>query len=281
MVYSNLDIFIQHRNYLLEGNEITLSWKEIQSRIRSGNLNWVRVGDWKSIQLTTGETVIMEVAGINTYCGYSASGTTASLTNTIDFISRDCLSTLYQMNSTNTNEGAYLGSELRPKLIPGGAIYNTLPSDLKPYIGVKRRWYGKMSNGTASSAGAWTSEEGLWIPSVVEVFGRNSFNDSGYDCEDAKQYPIFIGSERHIIKGQGNGGNAVNWWLCSPRSGFTTNFCNVSNSGNAGNNNASGALGVVLGFRTYFIFLNNSFFYFFSFGDKGNRKEKVTIINCN
>ena len=75
---------------------------------------------------------------------------------------------------------------------------------------------------------------------------------------------------------------AVNWWLCSPRSGFTTNFCNVSSNGNAGINNASLSLGVVLGFRTYFIFLNNSFFFlFFSFGDKGNRKEKVTIINCN
>lgn len=30
-----------------------------------------------------------------------------------------------------------------------------------------------------------------------------------------------------------------NWWLLTPNSGSTANWCNVNNNGNANNNNAS------------------------------------------
>lgn len=33
--------------------------------------------------------------------------------------------------------------------------------------------------------------------------------------------------------------SANNWWLCSPNSGNSNNFCNVDSSGGANNNNAS------------------------------------------
>ena len=40
---------------------------------------------------------------------------------------------------------------------------------------------------------------------------------------------------------------ASNWWLRSPVSSSSSNFCNVNNNGNSNNNNASNSNGVAFG----------------------------------
>ena len=40
---------------------------------------------------------------------------------------------------------------------------------------------------------------------------------------------------------------AANWWLRSPVSSSSSNFCNVNNNGNSNNNNASNVNGVSFG----------------------------------
>ena len=47
------------------GKELTEGWAALQARIKTGNFEGIHIGDYKTIQLTTGEKVIMEVAGID------------------------------------------------------------------------------------------------------------------------------------------------------------------------------------------------------------------------
>lgn len=44
-------------------------------------------------------------------------------------------------------------------------------------------------------------------------------------------------------------GSANNWWLRSPNSGNSNNFCNVNSDGTANNNNANNSNGVCAGFH--------------------------------
>ena len=49
------------------GKELTEGWAALQARIKNGNFSGIHIGDYKTISLTTGEKVIMEVAGIDQY----------------------------------------------------------------------------------------------------------------------------------------------------------------------------------------------------------------------
>ena len=227
----------------LYGREIPFSWAEIKAKCKIGDFAGIHVGDWKPLTLTTSETAIMEVAGIDTYYGYASNGK-----HNIDFISRDCLSATYQYNSTNTNIGGWLSSALYTAMNGTGGIYDRLPSDVKAVIGPKLML---LENKAAadSTTWAWHTENKLWLPAELEVFGYQSWSEIGYGSGNFKQYPLFAGSEKHIIKGAGNGGSATNWWELSPRRASTARFCFVASSGHADNSNAGAAFRIPLCFR--------------------------------
>jgi hypothetical protein len=225
------------------GREIPFTWAQIQTKCLAGDFSDISVGDWKPLTLTTSETVIMEVAGIDTYYGYASNGK-----HNIDFISRDCLSAAYQYNTTNTNIGGWLASSLYTAMNGTGGIYDKLPSDVKAVIGPKLML---LENKAAadSTTWAWHTETKLWLPAELEVFGYQSWSEIGYGSGNFKQYPLFAGSEKHIIKGAGNGGSASSWWELSPRRASTASFCYVHYYGVAGNNSASAAYRIPLCFR--------------------------------
>lgn len=89
--------------YVPYGKELTKSWAELQARIKKGDFSGIYIGDYKTITLTTGETVVCEVAGIDTY--YNCCGTANIVPHHMDFISRDCLADPHRYNKTNTNNG--------------------------------------------------------------------------------------------------------------------------------------------------------------------------------
>lgn len=47
------------------GKELTESWPALRTRIKAGDFSGIHIGDYKTITLTTGEVVVMEVAGID------------------------------------------------------------------------------------------------------------------------------------------------------------------------------------------------------------------------
>ena len=227
------------------GKELTDSWANLRARILAGDMAGIHIGDYKTITLTTGEVVIMEVAGIDHYykCGYPT-----MIGHHVDFISRDCLAGTKVFNDTATNNGTaaepnpWRASKLFHTLNDETVgVYAALPADLKPCIVEKIA----LLEHRFSAAGALESDTGwdwntmgkLWVPTEVEVFGNTFWSDGdagwtgGGGCN--LQYPIFYGGAKHIIKGAGNGGGRCYWWEASARRQSATHVCGVD-AGNAG-----------------------------------------------
>ena len=236
----------------LIGKELTESWASLQARSKAGNFKGIYIGDYKTITLTTGETVVMEVAGIDTYhrCGDIEIG------HHIDFISRDCLAGTKVFNDTNNNNGTaaepnpWRASKLFQTLNDETAgVFATLPAELKPCIMEKRALlenrYSAAGTLESSTGWGWNNMGKLWLPTEAEVFGNTFWSDGdagwtgGGGCN--LQYPIFCGSAKHIIKGAGNGGVRCVWWEASARRQSSGIVCVVGYNGYAGNYWASTA----------------------------------------
>lgn len=227
------------------GKELTESWASLQARTQAGNFKGIRIGDFKTITLTTGEVVIMEVAGIDQYhrCGDIEIG------HHVDFISRDCLAGTKVFNDTNNNNGTeaepnpWRASKLFQTLNDEATgVIATLPSDLKPCIIDKRALlelrYSAAGALESSTGWAWNYMGKLWLPTEVEVLGNTFWSDSdagwtgGGGCN--LQYPIFCGGAKHIIKGAGNGGGRCGWWEATARRQSSSYVCIVGGHGDAG-----------------------------------------------
>lgn len=224
------------------GKELTDSWVNLRSKIVSGDMSGINIGDYKTVTLTTSETVIMEVAGIDQYynCGDTPIG------HHVDFISRNCLKKDAIFNASGKNNGnevessPWRASELFRIMndeITG--IYSTLSDDLKSCIIDKRAFlesrYSSVGDLNDSSGWVWNFMGKLWIPTEREIWGSVVWSDQswtgGAGCNI--QYPIFIGGIKHIIKGDGNDSSRVGWWEASTRRDSSTNICVVSSYGYA------------------------------------------------
>lgn len=227
------------------GKELPESWAALQARIQAGNFKGIRIGDFKTITLTTGEKVVMEVAGIDQYhrCGDIEIG------HHVDFISRDCLAGTKVFNDTNNNNGTeaepnpWRASKLFQTLNDEATgVIATLPSDLKPCIIDKRALlelrYSAAGALESSTGWAWNYMGKLWLPTEVEVLGNTFWSDGdagwtgGGGCN--LQYPIFCGGAKHIIKGAGNGGGRCGWWEATARRQSSSYVCIVGGHGDAG-----------------------------------------------
>lgn len=227
------------------GKELTESWAALQARIKAGNLSGIHVGDFKTITLTTGEVVVMEVAGPDQYyrCGYPT-----EIGHHVDFISRDCLAGTKLFNDTNTNNGTaaepnpWRASKLFQTLNDEtSGVFATLPADLKPCIIEKiallEHRYSDAGALDSDTGWDWNTMGKLWVPTEVEVFGNTFWSDGdagwtgGGGCN--LQYPIFIGGAKHIIKGAGNGGVRCTWWEATARRQSSAHVCRVGHGGDA------------------------------------------------
>ena len=234
--------------------EIPFTPAEIHAKTLSGDFSGLRVGDYKTMTLTTGEVVEMQIAAINPYKNH---GDTA-LGNHIIWLSRDCLAQTHQMRPEENNNGTaeeknpFRASALFNTL--QNTIYPTIPEEWRNIIGDMRCLYGERysSSGTvtADAGWAWKNRGKLILPTPQEVFGNNGWSEN-YECCGGGlniQWPIFIGG--NVIKGLGRGGPRCSWWLCSAGAEYSANFCSVRNDGISDYDWATNSLGVPLGFIT-------------------------------
>lgn len=232
------------------GQELTESWAHLQARVKQGDFAGINIGDYKTITLTTGEEVIMEVAGIDQYydCGDTAIG------HHVDFISRDCLKGEKIFNANGKNNGTrdnpnpWRASDLFGVMNDeSSGVYSSLPDELKSCIIEKRamleRRYSESGDINDSTGWDWGSMGKLWLPTEREVWGASVWSDLGYSggggCNI--QYPIFIGGAKHIIKRNGSGGSRITWWLSTASRGSSSKVCAVAGTGISYNDSASHA----------------------------------------
>ena len=239
-----------------EPREITLTWNEISAKTKKGDFSGLRIGDYKTVTLTTGEVVIMEIAGIDPYFGSGDQETG----HHILWVSRDCLATKYQMRGNNTNNGTsaepnpYRASELFSTL--QNTIFPTVPAEIRAHViemrGLLEQRYSGSGTLNNSNSWAWYSRGKAILLTPIEVFGTAGWGESGLSNGGGinVHLPLFDGSSKHFIKRKGNGGERVDWWLAAARAGDSTAFCSVINYGYSGSNNASSSFGVPLSFFT-------------------------------
>lgn len=238
------------------GKEITLTWDEISAKTKKGDFSGLRIGDYKTVTLTTGEVVIMEIAGIDPYFG---SGDQEA-GHHILWVSRDCLATTYQMRANNTNNGTsaepnpYRASALFSTL--QNTIFPTVPAEIRAHAiemrGLPETRYSASGTLNNSSGWSWCSRGKAILLTPIEVFGTAGWGESGWSNGGGVnvRLPLFAGSSKHFIKRKGNGGEHVNWWLAAARAGNSTHFCHVSGDGSSDNSSASSSFGVPLSFFT-------------------------------
>lgn len=216
------------------------SWPMLQQLAAAGTLgNYYSVGDTKTLELSGGERVVMELASIN-----DGEGTAGAYypRGTADFISKDCMLTTRQMNVSNTNSGGWPSCKLRTDL--NNVVYDLLPQAVKDAIVEKTH---KSSAGGQSTSLIEHSDK-LWLPTEWEIFGSITYAAGTENGNVNKQYAVFD-SAGDRIKHLGTGGAATTWWECSPSVGYSTDFCGVGSSGGAAGNYASYSYGVPLCFR--------------------------------
>ena len=240
--------------HLYKGRELSeYTWTQLKAKCKKADFDDLRIGDYKTIQLTGGETVVMQIAGIDTYY---KSGDVA-VPHHIDWISKDCLSAPQKWRETEDNNGTsethfpYLCSDIQKIL--NTAIYETLPVDLKSNITNKRALletrYSASGKLTESSSWTWADMGALWIPTEYEVFGSIICGSRPWSAGQGIQYPIFANSISNVLKGQGNKGSRNNWWLSTTYDGHKSYICLVDNRGFSFRGSPTNTYGVPLCFR--------------------------------
>ena len=186
---------------------------------------------------SVGDTKTISVNGTNyefQIIGFNHDNKTAGGKAGITFQMVDCLSTTYNMNSSNTNNGGWKNSAMRSRM---STFLSQLPSDLQSVIKAVNKLVS-VGNNTSTIE---TVSDKLFLLSEVEIFGSTTYSFAG----EGSQYDWYKAGNTKVKKVNGS---ANYWWERSPYSGNTTHFCNVGSGGYADYYDASYSNGVSFGF---------------------------------
>jgi len=177
---------------------------------------------------------------------------------TMDF--KNCVPTLYAMNSTDTNVGSWNESEMRTSSTGGiSEIREALPSDLATRLKMVNKITAQTYNGSTNQ----TSSDDLFLLSVREKFadlsGTSPGANTGYSnysefwAQTAYALYAANSTDAFRVQNQGDEGSNVISLLRSPRFDAATQFCNVrlgagGPAGGANSGYASILAGVAPGF---------------------------------
>lgn len=169
--------------------------------ISNGTFKDLFIGDYFHININTGdggeEIVVCIFAGFDSYLRHGDHGLT---THHAVIVTKNCLNTEYQMNSTNITNGGFVGSDMWTNVIP---IYNAAFGDVfGNHLLTHRTFLTNAIDSTLSSnAGngftgcasgcVWTDTQ-LSLLSEIQVFGTNISSSSFFDdgCDNS-QLPLF------------------------------------------------------------------------------------------
>lgn len=197
------------------------TWEEIKEIAKSGKAEEIfEVGNEKTITLKNGEELTIAICGFNQDTDDKGNALPITLTTV------NHLSNRYPMNSADTNKSGWKGCKMRRDTMD--KIFTLLPDDLQSYI--------KTTN-------KGDTNDKLFLFNEIEIFGETVFSDDTF----GKQYDYY--KTKHNRNKYLNDENYSSWyWLRSPYSTNSTNFCVVDDVGNAGYGGASISSGVAFGF---------------------------------
>ena len=230
--WNDLDWFATKSNPTFADSD----WETIADVAKSGKASsYFKVGDEKTIQLTTGEEITVVILGFN-HDDLTSGGKAP-----ISIGMKDCLSTTYKMNSTNTNVGGWDKSEMRTNTM--ATLLSQLPADLQKVIKAVNK---KASAGNKETT-ITTSSDKLWLLCEEEISGAKTYGTGG----EGTRYEYWTTVKDGTVAAnrvKNRSGSANTWWLRSPYASYTSSFCYVNSSGIFIGSYADFASGVSFGF---------------------------------
>lgn len=215
----------------------TATWAQIEAISKSGKAaSAFKVGDEKTITLTTGEEVTLVILDFN-HDNLTAGGKAG-----ITLGMKNLLATKYPMNSSNTNAGGWTSSAMRTSTMQ--TLLGQLPDEVKAVI----KPVNKLTSAGEQSTTINTTSDSLFLLSEIEVFETRSYSVAGEGTQYAYYRDIANTAAKRIKKLSNGTGSASGWWLRSPYASYSTYFCNVNLNGNANYYYAGYSYGVAFGF---------------------------------
>lgn len=199
------------------------TWAELKALSEAGRLGEVlKSGDNIPVTLKNGEKVSFDV-------GKDESGK-------IYFVMHNCLKEIKPMNDVWSNQGGWEESVMRRYL--NEEVIELLPDELQEAIKptkIVQVWDGKKRE----------TEDKLFLLSRTQVFGK----DERYEPTEPidSQIDIFKSPRERVKESEGYEIPA-RWWLRSPYSSGSNNFCYVSTDGTVYPYNANYSFEVALAF---------------------------------
>lgn len=227
--------------------------EQICSRISNGTFEDLFIGDYFDITISTAysanETVRCVLAGFDTYY---MNGDISFTNHHAVIVPKNCFNTTASMNSTNTTEGGFIGSDMWKTVLPiyATAINSALNGHLLTHRTLLTNSISTSLNSMAGAGQTGASNNSEWIDTKlslmneVQLYGSTALSSSFYDVGcDNLQLPLFRLNPRSKIAGQGRTGDGRMWyWLRAVAS--STSFCYCYGYGSANHGRASGSGGV-------------------------------------
>lgn len=239
---TSYDIYVDNALYeTVTDAPLTLenaTWEQIAaaSADDTASSKW-GIGDEKTITLTTGEEVTLQILGFNHDDLADGSGKAG-----ITFGMKNLLATKYAMNGSNSNDGGWNLSKMRSSTM--ATLLSQLPTDLSSVI----KQVSKKTTAGTKSTDITTSTDKLFLFSEVELDGTTT---TGY-ADEGVQYDYWEShntANDRIKKLSNGGGSAYSWWLRSPNTSYATYFRYIHyNGGVISIVGASDSVGVCFGF---------------------------------
>ena len=204
------------------------SWADIIKACQEKKVpdTW-NVGDSCNMTINN-KTYAIDIIGKN-HDDYSDDSGKAPLT----FQLHDCYGDTKKMNSSNTNSGGWMQSEMRKTHLP--AILALMPTEVQN--GIREVFKKSFISGTSSMLVGGPDK--LFLLSRIEIFGSTD------NYSEGMQYDYYKAGNSKVKKWNGS---AAAWWLRSPSAGSSTSFSVVSSSGSENGDIASRSCGVAFGF---------------------------------
>ena len=130
------------------------------------------------------------------------------------------------MNITNTNVGGWKNCARRAWC--NNVFFAALPSTWQSMVKTVNK---KSGTGGGSSSGTEVTTDKIFLAAEIEIFGSTTYSVSG----EGTQYQYYKNATANRYKMPKWNSYSVSYvyWERSPRSGYTTSFCNVDYNGDA------------------------------------------------
>ena len=158
----------------------------------------------------------------------------------------------FYMNTSNTNSGGWKDSYMRnnicgtSKTSYTGTIIGVIPAALRAVLKSVTKYTN--NNGSSSSSSAVTATtDYFFLLSEYEVFGNITYANN-YEANYQQQYAYYSAGNSKVKYRHDQTGSSVNWWLRSPRAGYSSYFVNVNSGGSVYTYDASPSYGFAPGF---------------------------------